>query len=235
MTKNQVTSSIWENLKQIIIAVILAVVIKTSIVEAYKIPSPSMEDTLLVGDFLLANKIVYGSRLPMLGWRLPAISDVEQGDVVIFLYPVDGVTKYIKRCVAVGGDNVLIKDKQLFVNGVHFPDPELSKHTDSAIHPRGPGGSNSRDNFGPYTVPRDSYFMMGDNRENSSDSRWWGTVPKENVLGEAMMIHWSWDDSKHPSKGVTLSDPLSVPRMFLHNARYFVDKVRWSRLFGVIG
>lgn len=230
----------WENFKQIGFAVIMAFIIKTSIVEAYKIPSQSMEDTLLVGDFLLANKFVYGSQLPLVGWRLPAFKTPQPGDVVIFIYPGDGITKYIKRCVGVPGDTIQIKDKILFVNGEQFKNPEHMKFIDTLsngelnIQQRRPGGMDSRDNFGPYVVPPDKYFMMGDNRDNSHDSRWWGPVPKENVLGEAMMIHWSWNDSSHPSPEVSVSDPLSVPRVFLYNTVHFFQKVRWGRLFNII-
>jgi signal peptidase I len=232
--------AVWDNVKQFLIAIVLALVIKTSVVEAYKIPTSSMEDTLLVGDFLLANKFVYGARLPMVNWRLPAISDPQRGDVVIFIWPGDQVTKYIKRCVGVPGDTIVVKDKVLFVNGQPFPNPEFSKFIDTNasgqqdIEPRGPGGQNSRDNFGPYVVPKDYFFMMGDNRDNSYDSRFWGAVHKDMVLGEAMLIHWSWDDSAHPSPPVTLDDPLSVPRVFLFNVGHFFGKVRWSRLFNPI-
>jgi len=238
--KQSVGDALWDNFKQIIVAVILALVIKTSIVEAYKIPSQSMEDTLLVGDFLLANKFIYGSRLPLVGWRLPAIRDPRAGDVVIFIYPVDGVTKYIKRCVATPGDTVEVKEKVLYVNGKRFPKPEHSKYIDTLpdgqqiIQPRRPGGADSRDNFGPYIVPRNGYFMMGDNRDNSYDSRYWGVVHKDLILGEAMIIHWSWDDSLHPSPEVSVSDPLSVPRMFVYNTVHFFQKVRWKRLLTLI-
>ncbi len=228
----------WDNFKQIAFAVIMAFIIKTSIVEAYKIPSQSMEDTLLVGDFLLANKFVYGARLPVVGWRLPAIKKPERGDVVIFIYPGDHVTKYIKRCVGVPGDTIEIKDKVLYVNGERFENPEHYKFIDTMtngsqrIQPRRPGGLDGpRDNFGPYVVPHESYFMMGDNRDNSHDSRWWGPVPEEYVLGEALIIHWSWNDDAHPSPEVSVEDPLSVPRMFVYNAIHFFEKVRWGRLF----
>ena len=231
---------VWENVKQIGIAVVLALIIKTSIVEAYKIPTASMEDTLLVGDFLLANKFIYGAQLPIVGWRLPAIREPQGGDVVIFIYPGDGQTKYIKRCVAVGGDTVEVKNKVLYVNGERFEDPEYAKYIDTTaggqqvILPRRVGGQNSRDNFGPYIVPRDSYFMMGDNRDNSHDSRWWRSVPKDMVLGEAMVIHWSWNEDKFTSPEVSVEDPLSVPRLFVYNAVYFFQKVRWDRLFDII-
>ncbi len=223
----------WDNFKQILLAVVLAFIIKTSIVEAYKIPSASMEDTLLIGDFLLANKFVYGAHLPFVTWKLPAIHDPRPGDVVIFIYPRDGVTKYIKRCVATAGDTVEVKNKELFVNGARFPDPPHAKFT-QPIEPRGRGGLDSRDNFGPFIVPDSSYFMMGDNRDNSSDSRFWGAVHERYILGEAMIIHWSWDDGKYPSPPVTVSDPLSVPRLFIYNGIHFFQKVRWSRLFTII-
>jgi signal peptidase I len=234
------SDSLWDNFKQIGAAVILALIIKTSIVEAYKIPSQSMEDTLLVGDFLLANKFIYGARLPLVDWRLPAVRDPQPGDVVIFDYPVDGVTKYIKRCVAGPGDTVEVKDKQLYVNGRIFPNPRFAKFIDTTpdgrqvIQPRRAGGGDSRDNWGPWIVPRNSYFMMGDNRDNSWDSRFWKAVPRNLILGKAMIVHWSWDDSVYPSPDVAVEDPLSVPRMFMFNAAHFFQKVRWDRVFHVV-
>ncbi len=225
---------VWDNIKQIAIAVVLALVIKTSVVEAYKIPSGSMEDTLLIGDFLLANKFIYGAELPLIGWHLPAIKDPEPGDVVIFLWPIDGKTKYIKRCVGIPGDTIEVRNKVLTVNGVEFTNPQYSKNSDPTTFPRGLGGKDSRDNFGPYVVPPKSYFMMGDNRDNSSDSRFWRTVPRNFILGEAMMVHWSWNESKLESPEVSITDPLSVPRLFIFNAVHFFEKVRWNRLFNII-
>lgn len=238
--KNDTVASIWDNIKQIFIAVVLALIIKTSIVEAYKIPTASMEDTLLVGDFLLANKFVYGAQVPLTSWKLPEISEPERGDVVIFIFPGDGVTKYIKRCVGVPGDTIQIKDKVLYVNDEIYPNPPLSKFVDTTangeqeIQPRGIGGRKSRDNYGPYIVPKDGYFMMGDNRDNSYDSRYWGPVSKQLILGEAMIIHWSWDESEYPSPDVSVTDPLSVPRLFVYNTIHFFQKVRWDKLFSVV-
>jgi signal peptidase I len=249
--------SLWDNTKQLLIAVVLALLIKTSVVEAYKIPSASMEDTLLIGDFLLANKFVYGARLPLINWRFPALHNPRRGDVVIFVFPggqgsygymqktftpgpPDPVgTKFIKRCVGTPGDTIEVRDKQLFVNGQIFPNPPHSKligrMADGSldIKPRSPYGV-SPDNFGPFVVPEGYYFMMGDNRDNSSDSRFWGPVPQENILGEAMLVHWSWDDSVFRSPDVSLKDPLSVPRLFFYNVGHFFQKVRWDRLFGII-
>ena len=234
MKKPTAADSIWDNFKQIFAAVIMAVIIKASIVEAYKIPSESMEDTLLVGDFLLANKFIYGARLPLIDYRLPSFSDPERGDVVIFLYPGDRVTKYIKRCVAVGGDKVEVKDKVLYINDEIVELPEHGKLIQARVVPRLPGGADSKDNWGPYMVPEGSYFMMGDNRDNSKDSRWFGAVPDKLILGEAIMIHWSWSDEDYPSPEVTIDDPLSVPRMFIFNTVHFFQKVRWERLFSII-
>lgn len=240
MSKPNLGDTVWDNFKQIIAAVIMAVIIKTSIVEAYKIPSQSMEDTLLVGDFLLANKFVYGARIPLLNWQLPSIHEPEPGDVVIFLFPRDGQTKYIKRCIGVPGDTIEVKNKILFVNGKEFEHPKFSKFIDTTksgeqvIQSRRPGGLDSRDNFGPYVVPEKSYFMMGDNRDNSYDSRYWGVVREELILGEAILIHWSWNEDIFPSPDVSVKDPLSVPRMFIFNGLHFVKKVRWERLFNLI-
>lgn len=224
--KKDIFDVIWENVKSLLIAVVLAIIIKTSIVEAYKIPSSSMEDTLLVGDFLIANKFLYGSRIPLANWRLPSIREPKQGDVVIFKWPGDGVTNYIKRCVAIEGQTVQVKNKVLYVDGKEFPNPPLSKFTM-------PLDRGVRDNFGPYVVPKDCYFMMGDNRDHSYDSRYWGPVHKNLILGEAVFIHWSWEpDEKSPE--VSISDPLSVPRLFLYNVFHFPERVRWDRLLNII-
>jgi len=223
---------------------VLALVIKTSVVEAYKIPSSSMEDTLLVGDFLLANKFVYGSRIPLTNLRLPAIHDPQRGDVVIFVWPGDGVTKYIKRCVAVPGDTVEVRDTVLMINGKPQSRPARGKFGGDtggqhATKFRQGDQRDTRDFFGPFVVPADHYFMMGDNRDNSYDSRYWGPVGRDAILGEAMVVHWSWfepdrsdpDASRLGSPDVSISDPLSVPRLFWFNVVHFAEKVRWERLF----
>ncbi len=223
--------TLWEYAKSLGIAFILFFVIKTSIVEAYKIPSGSMEDTLLVGDFLLANKFLYGSQLPLLNVRLPEIRDPEPGDVVIFRFPKDPSVNYIKRCVAVGGQTVMIRNKVLTVDGEVVELPPTGKYVDGET---GQGRVlTPRDNFGPYVVPEDCFFMMGDNRDNSYDSRFWYAVPKELIQGKAMMIHWSWGtDDRSPDWSWT--DPISVANSFVYNAAHFVDRVRWDRLGSLI-
>lgn len=223
--------TIWEYTKMIGTTVIMIVLIKTSIVEAYRIPSGSMEDTLLVGDFLFANKFLYGSRIPLTNIHLPDIRDPEPGDVVIFKFPKDPSAIYIKRCVAVGGQTVQVRDKVLYVDGKVVDLPPTGKHTDTTTTRY--GSQYPRDNFGPYRVPEDSYFMMGDNRDNSYDSRYWLAVPRELIQGKAMMIHWSWgEDDRAPDW--TWTDPLAMANAFVYNAAHFVDRVRWNRMGTVI-
>jgi len=164
-----------------LMAVFLAFFVRTFFVQAFKIPSESMEDTLLVGDFLFANKFIYGAKLPFVNVRLPEVREPEPGDIIIFKYPGDRHTDYIKRCVAVAGQTVELKGKQLYVDGV-LQEEDYAKY----FH-----GSS----FGPYTVPAGHIFMMGDNRDNSADSRVWGPLSKDLILGKAMFIYFSWNNS----------------------------------------
>ncbi len=228
--KKSAVSVIREYLESLVIALIFALIVKCSVVEAYKIPSGSMEDTLLVGDFLLANKFIYGSKIPLLPVHLPAIREPKAGDIVIFKYPRDPDVNYIKRCVATEGQTVEVRDKVLYVDGKRFPDPPLVKYTDKDLNSP---GRDIRDNFGPYTVPPGHLFMMGDNRDNSADSRYWGPLPRELVLGKAMIIHWSWSQDPN-APVVSARDPLSIPKNIGYNIVHFPGRVRWNRLLSVL-
>lgn len=228
--KKSALSIAREYLESLVIALIFALIVKCSVVEAYKIPSGSMEDTLLVGDFLLANKFIYGAKVPLIPVHLPAFREPKPGDIVIFKYPRDPNVNYIKRCVAVEGQTVEIRDKVLYVDGKKYPDPTWAKYTDN--NPNSPA-RDIRDNFGPYTVPKGHLFMMGDNRDNSADSRYWGPLPRELVLGKAMIIHWSWaEDPNAPI--ISGRNPLSLPKNIGYNIIHFPDRVRWNRLLSVI-
>ncbi len=225
----------WEFVKQMAIALVLALGIKTSIVEAYKIPSGSMEDTLLVGDFLLANKFLYGSRLPIpfVDIRLPALREPRPGDVVIFKYPLDPDVNYIKRCIATGGQTVEIRNKEVFVDGQRVPLPAHGKYDTAQVPGPFARARDARDNMPPLRVPNDSMFVMGDNRDRSADSRSWGFVPRENVLGKAMIVHWSWmDDPQAPE--TSWREPLTYARSLAYNTAHFYERVRWGRLFEII-
>lgn len=228
----------WDWTKSLGVALILALMIKTSVVEAYKIPSSSMEETLLVGDFLLANKFIFGMRLPIpfVDIRLPALADPKPGDIIIFKFPKDPSLNYIKRCVAVEGQKLRIIDKQIFIDGKPVPLPEHAKFEDyRLIAPRDNGawGPNLRDNMATIEVPEGMLFMMGDNRDNSQDSRYWGFLDRKLVLGEAMIIHWSWAPDENAPR-VSSNDPLSYIKSIAYNIYHLPDRVRWKRLASII-
>jgi len=168
-------------------ALALALVIRTAVIQTFEIPSGSMLDTLLIGDYLVANKFIYGVRIPFTPYRLPALRDPQAGDVVIFEYPLDPSQDYIKRVVGVPGDVVEVRDKRVLVNGRESHLPGVN-HRDPALLSRNMG---PRDNFGPIQVPEDAYFVMGDNRDESYDSRFWGFVPRGNIRGQAMIKYFS--------------------------------------------
>ena len=191
MTIQKKKSSLRENIEAIAIAVVLALFIRTFIVQAFKIPSGSMKNTLLIGDHILVNKFIYGVKIPFTnGMTAIHLSDPERKDIVVFKYPEDPEKDFIKRVIGVAGDKIEIKDKQLYVND------KLQDREDYAIHkdPRViPAKFTARDNFGPVTVPDHSLFVMGDNRDNSHDSRFWGFVDLKAVRGKAFIIYWSWN------------------------------------------
>lgn len=178
-----------EYTESIIVAVILALIIRTFLVQAFKIPSGSMEDTLLIGDHLLVCKFLYGSKIPFMDKKVLKIRDPKRGDVIVFEYPEDPSKDFIKRIIGTPGDTVEVKDKKVFVNGQPYQNPhEIHKEKDII-----PKEQNPRDNFGPFKVPASSYFVMGDNRDRSYDSRFWGVVPSVKIKGLAFIKYWSWD------------------------------------------
>jgi len=181
-----------EYTESIIVAVILALIIRTFFVQAFKIPSGSMEDTLLIGDHLLVSKFLYGTKIPFTDSKILKIRDPKRGDVIVFEYPEDPSKDFIKRVIGTPGDVVEGKDKKVFVNGKLYENPhEIHKETEII-----PKAQNPRDTFGPVTVPADSYFVMGDNRDRSYDSRFWGFVKSSKIKGKAFIKYWSWDNDK---------------------------------------
>ena len=215
-----------EYIKAIVFAIVLALFIRTFVVQAFRIPSGSMEDTLLIGDFLLANKFIYGAQIPFTNTRLPALRDPQPNDVIIFQYPEDPSRDFIKRVVAGPGQTVEIRNKILFVDGKRTIDPAKSKYVDPRIINSHEPGS-MRDNFGPAIVPKGHYFVMGDNRDNSEDSRYWGYLNKELIHGKAFILYWSWaPDDNAP----TYSSLVSIPSMLFYNVLHFPSRTRWTRI-----
>ncbi len=180
--------AIRENIEAILIAVVIALFIRTFIVQAFKIPSGSMIDTLLIGDHILVNKFIYGVKIPFLDKTLIPFKSPERGDVVVFKFPEDPKKDFIKRVIGTGGDTVEVRYKKVFVNGRLLNDDHAYYPEPLTIPGLLPG-----DNFGPITVPENSLFVMGDNRDHSYDSRFWGFVDLSVVKGKAFIIYWSWN------------------------------------------
>jgi signal peptidase I len=214
--------------KSFTIAIVLFLFVRTFLVEAFKIPSGSMEKTLLVGDFLLVNKMVYGAEVPFTGKHLPAIRHPQRGDVIVFQWPVDPSKNFVKRLVGVPGDTLMMTSGDLYVNGVRHSEPYVSHSEPPDIDPvstefewqkqylvrtaeaatRTPP---SRNNWGPIVVPKDEYFVLGDNRDNSLDSRYWKFVPDSLIRGRPMFVYYSYD-------------PDSLDRMS------WLTRIRWTRI-----
>jgi signal peptidase I, bacterial type len=180
---------VYEYAEAIIIAILIAIVVRTFVVQAFKIPSRSMVPTLLVGDHILVNKFIYGVKVPFLRKTIIPITNPQRGDIVVFIYPNDRSKDYIKRVIGVSGDKIEIKNKIIFINGKQYSDA-YGIYSDNVIYP---GSMQPRDNFGPVTVPPESLFVMGDNRDESADSRFWGFVDLKDVEGKAFIIYWSWN------------------------------------------
>lgn len=178
-----------ENAEAIFIAVIIALFIRTFVVQAFKIPSGSMKPTLQIGDHILVNKFIYGVKIPYLNALLLPVKKPQRGDIVVFKYPLDPKKDFIKRVIGLPGDVVEIREKTIYINGQrlnHDVGVFSDQHTIAAnIRPR--------DNLGPISVPAAALFVMGDNRDESFDSRFWGFVPLRDVNGKAFIIYWSWD------------------------------------------
>lgn len=192
-----------KTLEGIVIAIVLALVIRTFIVQAFDIPSGSMEPTLVPGDYILVNKFIYGIRIPFVGARFFTYNHPKRGDVIVFIFPKDPSKDFIKRVIATGGETVQIRDSKIYIDNKLIADPWGYFNKDEP-----PGFIAKVENYGPLVVPRNSIFVMGDNRNNSDDSRFWGTLPFRNVLGKAFVIYFSWD----------------------HQAESLTNKIRWARI-----
>jgi len=194
MTEKKPKSSLRENTEAIIIAIIIAMFIRTFIIQAFKIPSGSMLETLQIGDQILVNKFIYGIKIPFTGGKiLIPMKEPQKGDIVVFEYPEDPSKDFIKRVVATGGDTLELIDKKLYVTNKMVEDEVYAVYKTKDIIP---GNFSSRDNLRKIKIPENKLFVMGDNRDNSHDSRFWGFVDLKAVRGEAFIIYWSWNKDK---------------------------------------
>jgi len=230
MAKDVKKSTVREYFESIIIAVILALFVRTFVLQAFKIPTGSMENNLLIGDHLLVNKFVYSPTDSRVERTLMPIGTIRRGDVLVFKSPVEPERDLIKRVIGLPGERLEQKEKKIYINGQPLDEPyvfflEPPRH-DSELS-QATTTSDPRENYGPVTVPPNQYFMMGDNRDNSLDSRYWGFMPADYVKGKAVFIYWSYElereDYEDESAGATIKGLASV---FMH----FFTKTRWDRL-----
>jgi signal peptidase I len=206
-------STAREYFESICVAVILALFVRTFVVQAFKIPTGSMENNLLIGDHLLVNKFVFAPTLTRAENALLPIDPIRRGDVLVFKYPEDPERDFIKRVIGLPGETVELKDKKVHINGTPLEEPYVHFlfPLDTSASDLGEGGIDVRRSYGPVTVPEGHYFMMGDNRDNSQDSRYWGFMPRDYVKGKALFVYFSFGEGGPGVSGL-------------------LGNVRWSRL-----
>jgi len=230
MTEPFKKSTLREYFESIVIAVILALFIRTFVVQAFKIPTGSMEENLLIGDHLLVNKFVFGPSASAVERAVLPMASLKRGEVVVFKYPEEPDRDFIKRVIGLPGETVELREKKVYINGtplnepyVHFLAPPRSGTEFNEVT-----SFDVRERYGPVTVPPNQYFVMGDNRDNSQDSRYWGFLPRELVKGKALVIYWSYEagreDYQEEGAGATARGFISV---FAH----FFTRTRWDRMF----
>lgn len=199
--------TLWDWTRSVAVAFVLFLVVRALVVEAFKIPTGSMEGTLLVGDFLLVNKAVYGAEIPGTGVHLPAFAEPHRGDVVVFNPPHEPTKNYVKRLVGEPGDTLEMREKRLYINGrevaepyVRFVDPsgdamhaDMRKWQVPHVVAQTSSYAPSRDTWGPIVIPDSSYFVLGDNRDNSEDSRYWGFVGRDQIRGRPWFVYYSFN------------------------------------------
>jgi len=213
--------SVWRRYRVKIFAFIaLALLVHTFLMQVYRVPSGSMEDSLLTGDRLLVDKASYGARIPFVNWRLPGWRHPRVNDIVVFRSPRNARRLYVKRCVAVGGQIVEGRDKVIYVDGRRIIDPPHSKYVDARVFP---GSISPRDNFGPIRVLGNGIFVVGDNRDRSNDSRHWGPLPLRDLVGRGRMVCWSWAPRPAPPRSGEIEGAWQRMQMWLR-------RFRWNRV-----
>lgn len=226
-------SVVREYFESIVIAVILALFIRTFVVQAFKIPTGSMENNLLIGDHLLVNKFVFGPSLGSWDRALLPERTIRRGDVIVFKYPGNRERDFIKRVIGLPGETLEVRNKKVYIDGkmldepyVHYLEPPQSPSAYAEIT-----SFDLRERYGPIAIPAGKYFMMGDNRDNSEDSRYWGLLPEEDVKGKAVMIYWSYEstteDYEQTGVGAVVKDLYTVVTQFF-------TRTRWDRMFRIV-
>jgi signal peptidase I len=224
-------STAREYYEALLIAIIFVNFARIFVFQAFKIPSGSMEDNLKIGDHIIVNKFIYGPKGDGPLGKLVPLRDIRRGDVVIFRYPRQPALDYVKRVIGLPGDAIAIENKVIFINGTRLDEPYVV-HDDGHVYPPSeylPDSHRYRDQMEPFEVPPGQYFVMGDNRDHSSDSRYWGTVPRTMIKGRAFMVYWSFD--WEPSQGTSVRDRIrELGNVVVH----FFPRTRWRRTFFIV-
>jgi signal peptidase I len=213
-------STVREYFESIVITAIIALFATTFVVQAFKIPTGSMESNLLIGDHLLVNKFIYGLHSGFLSKLFP-YKEPTRGDVIVFKYPNSPEVAYVKRLMGMPGDKIEMKGRTLYVNGQALSEGYTQYIDSRSIY----------DHYGPYQVPPGHYFAMGDNRDNSQDSRFWGSVPRDYILGKALVIYWSFETPRDEYLQTSVPDRV---KQFADVFLNFFTKTRWRRTFRII-
>jgi signal peptidase I len=227
---DQRKSTVREYYEALLIAVIFVNFARIFVFQAFKIPTGSMEDNLKVGDHIIVNKFIYGPGTT-LGGLLP-LRPIKRGDIIVFRYPLQPDTDFVKRVIGMPGDTVEVRDKIVSVNG-NAQNEQYVVHEDPQVYPLQPAlpePYRSRDQFGPFKVPDGQYFAMGDNRDRSSDSRYWGTVPRTMIKGRAFMVYWSFRGTPPPAD----APPSDRVKELFGVVVHFFTRTRWDRTFFVV-
>ena len=225
-------STLREYYEALLIAVIFVNFARIFVFQAFKIPSGSMEDNLKIGDHIIVNKFIYGPDSTPVDQFLP-LREIRRGDIIVFRYPLGPEVDYVKRVVGMPGDTVEIHDKKVSVNGKELNEPYVV-HDDPQVFPVRsvalPEQYRLRDQMPPYKVPDGQYFAMGDNRDRSSDSRYWGTVPRSMIKGRAFMVYWSFRGNPPPPGSPAMERVRELAGVVLH----FFSQTRWDRTFFIV-
>ena len=221
-------STVREYFESIVIAVILALFVRTWVVQAFKIPTGSMENNLLIGDHLLVNKFVFGPTASAVDRHLLPVREPRRGDVVVFKYPDEPDRDFIKRVIGLPGETLELRAKKVYINGTPLDEPYVHFLTPPSNDYQEVTSSDLRERYGPVTVSEDKYFVMGDNRDNSQDSRYWGFLPRSYVKGKALLIYWSYESGREDY--IDEGTLASIKRMG-SVVTHFFTKTRWERLF----
>jgi signal peptidase I len=220
-------STLREYTESIVIAVILALFVRTWVVQAFKIPTGSMENNLLIGDHLLVNKFIFGPTAGSIERKLLPVRDIRRGDVIVFKYPDEPDRDFIKRVIGLPGETLELRAKKVYIDGQPLDEPYVH-FLETSADAQEITSFDVRENFRPVRVPEGFYFVMGDNRDNSQDSRYWGFLPRHYVKGRALMIYWSYESGREDyldeGAGATAKRMFSV-------VTHFFTKTRWERLF----